>query len=284
MVTDELVELVIDKKELRGVSKSLAKRITSEWLKTHPHVQETYQQDPERFTRTSDYEQMRSDVRERLRKIYGVFFTSKYANKKEKYVQKLIDTNAEQARQDVLNLHRSSKERLTQYPMLYAQLFEITGVPQSILDLGCGFNPFAYEYLGCKPTYHTADIACEDAQLIDAYLESRGIEHSTHCIDLSKISEVQTLPKADIAFAFKLIDSLEDMEYGIAQKLLSEIPADILIVSFPTLSIGQRKPLKPRLWFEELITDQLLGEVTLGNEHFYVITLSGEEKVTDSQQ
>jgi 16S rRNA (guanine(1405)-N(7))-methyltransferase len=276
MVADDIVALVIDKKELRGVSKKLAARLTEEWLTRNEDVRETYHQNPERFTRRTEYEKLRSEVREQLRKIYGVFFTHRYASKKEKYVKKLIETGDEQARQDLLNLHRSSKERLTQYPFLYSQLFDISGTPTSVLDLGCGFNPFAYQYLGCTPEYHTADIACDDAQLIDSYLESLGIQHSSHCIDLSNAEAVKQLPAVDIAFAFKLFDSLEDLNYGIAQEMLNTIPADILIASFPTKSIGQHKTLRPRKWFEEIIADKLLGEVTLANEQFYVITLSGK--------
>jgi 16S rRNA (guanine(1405)-N(7))-methyltransferase len=209
-----------------------------------------------------------------------VFFTSKYQAKKHEYVQELITKNSEQSRQDLLLLHRSSAERLGEYPLLYQQLFSITGIPNSILDLGCGFNPFAYGYLGCKPDYHCADIACEDLELIQTYLDTKNIESSTHCIDLSKPEHIQALPKTELAFAFKLFDSLEEREFNITKQLLEVIPADILIASFPTKSIGGRKTIRERVWFEKLIADKELARVTLSNEQFYVITLSGKEHFT----
>lgn len=280
MVIDEFVEMIIDKKELRGINKELAKEITQQWLSENPEIKEAYLQDPEKFPRTKEYNQLRSDVREQLRKIYGVFFTSKYNAKKEGYVQELIKADNEQTRQDLLKLHRSSAERLATYPLLYQQLFAITNQPTSILDLGCGFNPFAYPYLGCKPSYHCADIACEDLKLIKQYLDSQNINNSIHCIDLSKPENIKQLPKADIAFAFKLFDSLEDREFNITEQILEAIPADILIASFPTKSIGQKKTIGDRVWFEKLITGKELARVTLSNEQFYVITLTGKERVT----
>ncbi|MFT4250540.1 MAG: hypothetical protein ACMXYD_04210 [Candidatus Woesearchaeota archaeon] len=276
----ELLALVLDKKELRGISESFAEEILSQWLANNTDVQRSYEEDPDNFMRTKEYARLRSEVREELRIIYGAFFTAKYASKKKKYVKELIRTGSEQARQELLSLHRSSKERLLSYAFVYQQLFANIPTPKSILDLGCGFNPFAYEYLGFTPAYHCADIACEDLELIKEYFSSLGVASSTHCVDVSKPENVSTLPRCEVAFAFKLFDSLEQREHDITKHLLEAIPADIVIVSFPTRSIGGKKRIKPRAWFERIVTNKVLFEVTLDNEQFYVITQTGKEGFT----
>ena len=272
MVEDELLDLVLEKKELSGINRSFAKEQLHAWLEENPHVKKEYKKDPERFTRKKPFQKLRREVRKQLREVYGVFFTSNYTNKREKYVKQLTQTNDEATRQEVLKLHRSTNERLHEYPFLYQQLFEHLQTPKSVLDLGCGYNPFSYEYLPCKPTYHCADIACADLELIQQYFDKQSIPASTHCIDLTDVQAVKNLPASDVAFAFKVFDSLETLQRDITAQLLEAIPAKTLIVSFPTKSIGQKKSIGPRKWFEELITDKSVTRVTLENEQFFIIT------------
>lgn len=274
MVSDALLELVLDKQELSGINRSFARRILSEWLADNQQVHEAYKEDPERFTRKKAFQKLRREVRKQLREVYGVFFTSKYASKREAYTKELIETNSESARQELLGLHRSTKERLYEYPFLYQQLFaELESTPRSVLDLGCGYNPFSYAYLPCTPAYHCADIACADLELVKEYLQSIEVTCSTHCIDLTDVDAVKELPACDVAFAFKLFDSLETRKWDVTEELLEAIPAEIIIASFPTKSIGQKKSIGPRKWFLELITDKSFKTVTLENEQFFIITV-----------
>lgn len=285
MVDDQLLELLVDKRELAGIKRSFAEQILDDWLCEHEHVREAYHQDPERFTRKKEFQKMRSAVRKRLREVYGVFFGPQYASKREAYIQRLIETDDEQARQDVLSLHRSTKERQLEYPFLYQQLFDaLEDEPSSILDLGCGFNPFSYAYLPNTPAYHCADIACADLQLIDEYLQSLDVEHSTHCIDLTDVEAARALPRCDVAFAFKLFDSLETLSWDVTEQLIEAIPARTIIASFPTKSIGQGKEIGPRKWFNELITGKSVTSVTLPNEQFFIITDKRGEDVTHTRQ
>ncbi len=269
----DLVEKIIDKKELRGISLSFAQQHVHEWLKKHPEAEKEYEQDPERFYKKKHFQKMRSDIREHLRRVYGVFFTDKYPAKREHAITQLIQEPTTQRARDVLEIHRSTSERLPYYDSLYQQLFAITGKPESILDLGCGYNPFSYPFLGVKCAYHSVDIACEDLALVGAFHASLGIEHSQHCMDLTRSETVQTLPFADVTFAFKVFDSLEEKEWGRVQALLQGITTNWLIASFPTKSIGQKKDIGPRTWFEKLVTDKVRGRVTLPNEQFLIITL-----------
>ncbi len=279
-----LLELVLDKKELKGISRPFAKRILDAWLGKHPDVRAEFEKDPSRFTRKKAFQRLRSEVRAILRTVYGVFFTAQYGAKRDALVDALINEPTEERARAVLGLHRSSAERLSYYAFLYHQLFRVTGTPQSVLDLGCGFNPFAYPFLPGRPAYHSADIACQDLERVGRFLEAVGVEHSEHCVDLTDPDTVATLPRADVAFSFKLFDSLEELRHDVTAELLDSIPARILVTSFPTLSVGQKKPLRPREWFERLITGKVLGRVTLPNEEFTIITLEQSQGVTAARQ
>lgn len=272
-MVDLLVEKIIDKKELRGVSEEFAKKEVIAWLEKHPQVKQEYEQDPERFFKKKNFQQLRSDVREHLRRVYGVFFTNKYPAKREGYLAALIDEPSKENALELMSIHRSTHERLEHYPSLYEQLFAITGTPTSILDIGCGYNPFSYPFLGCTPAYHSADIACEDLKLIGEFHDSLKIENSQHCVDLTTPEIMKSLPETDVVFAFKVFDSLEEKEWGRVKALLTDMKAKWLVASFPTLSIGQKKTISPREWFERLVTDKVVGRVTLANEQFIIITL-----------
>lgn len=265
-----LLEIILDKPELRGINKDFANSILQTYLNDRPKIREEYEKDPERFMRKKAFQKLRSDVRQKLREVYGVFFTGKYGAKTDKALAKLREEKTEEALKELLLLHRSTQERIPYYPVLYPQLFSEA---KSILDLGCGFNPYAQYYLPKQVAYHSADIACEDLKRIGEYFDDLGITHSEHCIDLTDMKNVKELPKVDVAIAFKLLDSLETRKWNVSKELLETVPAKKLIVSFPTLSIGQKTPIGPREWFEKIIADKEYSTVTLPNEQFYIITL-----------
>lgn len=277
MVTGDLLDLVLGKRELAGVSREFAAGVLSEWLRKNPSVAQAYERDPVRFTRKKEFQRLRSEVRAELRTVYGVFFGPQYSAKRDAFIRELIERKDTESAERVLSLHRSTAERLPYYEVIYPQLSRMLGSPGSILDLGCGFNPFAYTFLPGRPAYHSADIACADLERVGEYLDALGVDHSERCVDLTDVDAVAKLPRADVAFAFKLFDSLEEMRRNITAELLVALPADMLVVSFPTLSIGQGKAIGQREWFERLVTGKVLDRVTLPNEQFIIVTLRERE-------
>ena len=270
-----LLEALLDKRELRGVNREFARKLLNKHLGNKQGFEERFLKDPERVMRGKEYLEIKRAFRADMRILYGVFFMPGYPAKREKLVGNLIKEPTTINAQAVLGLHRSTYERLPYYDYLYQQLFRFTGIPESILDLGCGYNPFSYQFLNARPAYHSADIAQEDLGFINRYFTSLGVEHSEHCLDLSDPKAVKNLPRADVAFAFKLLDGLEAINRDVTKELLQAIPAEHIIISFASLSIGQHKTINPREWFERLITDQVVGRVTLPNEQFVIITKQG---------
>ena len=57
---------------------------------------------------------------------------------------------------DILATHASTRERISMLDSFYQQLWSVTGVPGSILDLACGLHPFGVPWMGVplEPRYH----------------------------------------------------------------------------------------------------------------------------------
>jgi len=70
----------------------------------------------------------------------------------EKTIELLIKKNNKKSITRILSLHRSTQERLPYYETFFKTL--LTNIkPKTILDLGCGFNPFAYKLMNLKKYY-----------------------------------------------------------------------------------------------------------------------------------
>jgi 16S rRNA (guanine(1405)-N(7))-methyltransferase len=65
--------------------------------------------------------------------------------------------------------------------------------------------------------------------------------------------------RAEVAFALKLLPVLEQREKGAAMALLRAVDAPLIVVSFPTASLGGRgKAMAANYaaWFEPLVTGE----------------------------
>ncbi len=271
-MVDDLVEEIIRKPELKGISVDFAKKILCEYLDENKKIKDEYIKDSHNFKKKKMYGELKSKVRARLRKVYGLFFTDKYPSKKKKTINKLLEDPYDNDKIiSVLKLHRSSLERISSYPFFYNQIFSMTKKPSSIIDLGCGFNPYSYSYMGVKPLCYCIDIAMQDLEIISKYLKSIGLVNKTITSDLSIKKSWDGLPEADVAFALKLFDSLEEENKGITEYALSRIRADHIVVSFPTQSISHNKKIRKRNWFDKLVQDSKTTKIIIPGEEITII-------------
>lgn len=270
---DSIVRAVKQKKELQGLEEAYVRRKVQAALKRNPKIKGKLERSKsfKEFSRSKEFKELKRIVREGLRKVYGVFQKAKKKAKK----------SARQATgwvspEEHLSAHQSSLERLPHYEEIYKRLFALTGEPRAILDLGCGANPFSYDLLGCRPFYIAVDLPNEELLEIDTFLKRKRVNGQVFGLDL--VTEHETLRKlhnVDVAFLFKLLDSLETVQRHISGKLLESINATWLVISFPTVSIGGRKKIakERRAWFERVLKRQKMSweEFAVGNETFYVV-------------
>jgi|GEM_PF-543221 len=269
----EIVTAIKGKRELSTLDDAYVRDRIQKILKKERRISEKIAQSKsfKEFSRSAEFKALKSLVREELRKVYGVFQKEKKKGERGK--------NENASPEEKLLSHRSSAERYAYYEEIYKKLFSITGKPTTLLDLGCGANPYSYAMLGCTPYYVAVDLPSSDLQEIADFFRKRKIEGEVLGVDLvnnyAKVGLLLESNHFDVAFLFKLLDSLETVKRNISGKLLDAVNATWLVVSFPTVSIGGKKHIKKerRAWFEKLLARKgwYYEELSVGNEVFYLV-------------
>ena len=132
----------------------------------------------------------------------------------------------------------SSNERLGFLREFYEFIFGVSGDISSILDIGCGSNPFALpvmlEFMPDIKTYHAFDIDLKLAEDINEYFISQNLPQYAGCMDMITKTPAQY---ADIAFLFKIIPTIETCKKGRGFEIINSLNAKYLAVSFPTKTL-----------------------------------------------
>ncbi|MBU1103950.1 MAG: hypothetical protein KJ600_05325 [Nanoarchaeota archaeon] len=259
-----LIEEIKNKKELKSLNSDFVGSITKELLEGKKI----------NIDKKSERKKIIKEVRSILHAVYGVFKKSKYT-KKEKLLKDISSLKDTAGHNKILELHRSTKERLEYYPSVYEKIFAITGKPKSILDLGCGLNPLSYPYMRLKTEYYATELTEEDSKFIQSYFDKLKIKGKAYSLDLTRIN---TLPPADVCFLFKLLDTLETLKRDITKTIFEQLQTKWVVASFPLKTIGGRKNISKRrlVWFEKIIKDCKYETFEIPNEVFYVIKLASK--------
>ena len=231
-------------------------------------------------------------VKNTLHAMYGAYLTVDSYKKAYKFLDTLEKTMQDKFSQDKTNqdkanmerttevlekifrLHASTNERINDLAAMYAFIFETIGPVESVLDIGCGFNPFTLTYFPQMPKrYHALDIDDRIADLNNRYLSLIGMPQLASCVDISQDTPDITV---DVAFLFKLLPLIERQSKGRSAKLLREIDAQHLIITYPTKSLtGKEKGMQAfyAASFEEVIGGNLFisAKKQIGTELVYVV-------------
>ena len=174
--------------------------------------------------------------------------------------------------------HASTRERLPHLGSLYRGIWEITGAPRRLLDLGCGLNPLAlpWMHLG-DATYTAIDVDAGSLEVVRGFLTAVGQPHLTELRDL--VDDVADVPEADVALLLKLVTTLDRQDRAAAGRLIEGLPARHAVISFAARSLGGRggreRTYRDRL--DRLVADsgrvQALAEASVPNELVFVLDL-----------
>ncbi len=259
MNRQELIALIKSKKEFKNLSSEFVENIL-EFYTASKVIEELNKKEISEIVK---------NVRAKLREIYGAFITKKFL-KRYKLINEIENLEDIDTHEEILKLHLSSRERLPYYNEVYEKIFEITGKPNSILDLGCGLNPLSIPFMGLKKVkYYAVELVEKDTEFIQAYFDRLGIDGKAFSADLISIDE--KLPKADVCLMFKLLDTLESLKWDVTESLLENLKVKWIVASFATKSLGGKKKIHKRTWFEKMIKDRHYETFTVANEMFYVI-------------
>jgi len=267
MNTQELIIEIKKSKKYKTLSEEVINEEIQKYLKRNLY-----------YERYKD-KKILKDIKTELHKIYGSFQTNS-KGKREKYFEelKLAPDNIELIKK-ILLTNSSTKERLDLYEEIYKRIFEITGKPNSILDLGCGLNPFSFPFMNLeKVSYYASDIDGADISLINEYFYTMKdkISGKAEEINLSTINEeeIKRLPKANVCFMFKLVDVLDRKDHKQSEKIITNLNCEHIVVSFSKRTItGKMMNFPYRGWIERMFERNKLNfqKIDFENEVFYVI-------------
>ena len=140
-----------------------------------------------------------------------------------------------------LALHSSTRERLPILDQFYARIWQATGRPGSVLDLGCGLNPVALPWmeLASGSRYTALDIDAAGIHFVNRYLQLAGLE------PLARWQDILADPpgreeQADVALLLKTSSTLERQEKGTTARVVEALRAPFVVVSFAVKSLGGR--------------------------------------------
>jgi len=255
---DKLIEEIKKKKELQSISSAVVREQLQKYVAQNPKLNLSNH-------RSASYKQAIKEVRARLRKAYGLF--------RKENIEIVEDyENVE----PLLEKHSSTRERLPHYVELYQKIFAVSGTPRVILDLGCGIPPLSLKFMDLKDiSYYAYDISEKEVDLINRFFKEEKVSGKAVVLDVSKTEQVKKLPKADLAFLFKITDILDRGKgHKKTEEVLKAVPAKFVVISFPTLTMSGKPMNAPKRKWMEWLCERLKYEfrvLEFSNEIFYVI-------------
>jgi 16S rRNA (guanine(1405)-N(7))-methyltransferase len=178
----------------------------------------------------------------------------------------------------ILDVHRSTRERLLDYEKIYEKIFKITGKPKAILDLGCGLNPCSIPLMKLDSIleYYAYDINKSEIEFLNNFFRIFNINGVAQTLDLTNIENVKKLPEADLCLMWKLVDVLEKDGHKYSEEIIKILSKKcrFIAVSFATQTIsGKKMMFAERGWIERML--QRIGmkfeKIIFDSEIFYVI-------------
>ena len=143
----------------------------------------------------------------------------------------------EEASRRAMQKHTSSRERLPILERIYTETLSDIGPIHSVLDLASGLHPLGIPWMPVEPdaTYVACDVDLSLVDFLNGFFELTRVRGRAEPHDL-----LSSVPDGefDVAFLMKAIPCLEQLDPAAAGRLLREIPARHLVVSFPTKSLG----------------------------------------------
>ena len=143
---------------------------------------------------------------------------------------------------DIMAAHHSTRERLSSLDTFYATVLgDLTGVT-TLLDLGCGLNPLALPWVGlpATATYLACDVDHAQMVFLDWWFDfQRQPGRAFVCNLLDGVPHIAE--PVDVALLLKIVPCLEQQDRGLAERLLDELRARVLVISFPAQSLGGRR-------------------------------------------
>ncbi|HEY3340862.1 MAG TPA: 16S rRNA methyltransferase [Anaerolineae bacterium] len=191
-----------------------------------------------------DYRDAVKAVKNKLHQVGGA-----YLDHAPPYATWLMELQAAQANgpealravcSRMMGLHASTRERLPILQPFYADILGALPPIHSVLDVACGFNPLAIPWMPLAPqaTYTAIDIYADLMDFLAKAIDLCG----PHPVTLARsvLNDFPEMEPCDLALLLKAIPCLEQVDRTAGARLLDQIQARYLLISFPVHSLGGR--------------------------------------------
>lgn len=263
-MTAEIVERLRRSSRYRDVDRALVDRLAAEELPRARNIDEAVKR-----------------VKRRLHQLVGAFGGAAHIRAvADAWTGDLADPAFRHACLEALRSHASTRERILHLDRFYPGIWEMTGVPRRLLDLGCGLNPLALPWMGIgDATYLASDVDERQLAAVRAFLDLVGQPHEVKAADLvARVPEAD----ADVALLLKLVTTLDRQDPAAATRLVRSLRVRHAVVSFTTRSLGGRGKGMEHTYrdrIERLVEDagrvSAVAEASVPNELVFVLTLDG---------
>ena len=165
--------------------------------------------------------------------------------------------NLKEVCRSAMRQHASTRERLPYLEEFFHRTLPGLGPFNSVLDLACGLNPLAIPWMPLAEGahYYACDIYNDLVDFLNVFFTHVSCRGEAFTQDL-----VENVPDqvVELAFLLKTIPCLEQLDHSIGKRLLKNIRAKYVLVSFPARSLGGRFKGMPKNYeahFQELVSD-----------------------------
>lgn len=147
----------------------------------------------------------------------------------------------------VMAHHASTRERLPFLDEFYSTILADLPPIHSVLDLACGLNPLAAAWmpLMAGARYYACDIYQDQIDFLNSAFQQIGLHKDVQgeirgeAFMGNLLTGVPT-QAVDVALLLKTIPCLEQLDKQIGPRLLDQINAPVMVISFPARSLGGR--------------------------------------------
>lgn len=178
---------------------------------------------------------------------------------------------------NLMAIHDSTRERLPLLDTFYAQIFAVTGVPGTILDIACALNPLAIPWMGLAndARFYAYDIHQQRLDFLNTYFSLQGVSGGAFNRDILVNYPEES---GDVAFLLKEIHRMEKRRKGIVLPLLDALDVRWIVLSSPTKSRTGRRTVKDT--YQQQVhgilagRDWAISEIEFENELIYCVDKS----------
>lgn len=174
---------------------------------------------------------------------------------------------------NLMQIHHSTEERIGLLNTFYDQIWAVTGVPDTVLDVACALNPLSFGWMRNPAMRFLAyDIHQQRVDFLNHFFAVANID------GLAKNQDIlidHPTESGDVALLLKETARMEKRQRGIVTPLLDALQTPYIVLSLPAHSRTGRRDLKDdyRGLFERIMDGRPwdVTEIAFHNELVFVI-------------